>query len=516
MLKLKQDFIGFLPIISFLLFLWGKTLWATGKYGGYPFITTISICFLIFGSLFFIFGPFRTLNVIRLILGISCIMLLLIGILIAIIGEFKGLYFLIVGCWYEGIYGIIILRDLFNIKKNTQSNFSWRINDKKISKILAYFFLYILIGIFNAQLYQFDSRTSLEFEVSESEMVNKEIVLYWVQQTMENPEAFVNILKNTNSVLALQGNPDLFQEIGDYTTKGADAANLVRLCNQAKVKVEIWPVPSTSLHCALSMKFVDCMPTVYEYFKEWVARHNITIDYYAFDIEDYIPLPENFMNSTTGHWVSEKSPFYWTLRGIYEKAATQEFIKNNRSDWNELINQQQKLIDQIIADGFIPRATIQPSVWDALDGDLNDYIKNNMQSYEITGYDYLSGMYYRSCEWGNNDSSYLIYKNAKMLKIVSPYPRSAICIGCIGYPAYKTDQDVANDVWLASKLGIDSVRLFLGDSWVYSAPTEADGLKNLQSMLELCRSGGIAKTEFSAKKEVEIMGIVIDDVLSDL
>lgn len=516
MFKLKHDLIGFFPFIAIMVYLWGRTLWATGKYGGYPLITAISITFLIFGSMLFFFGPFRKSFLIRFLLGIVCMVLLIIGITIAIIGEFKGLFFLIGICWYEGLYGIVILRDVLILKKNNHSVFSWKITEKKQLKILSSFMLFLTLGALGAQFYQFDTRKYLEFEVSELEMANKEIVLYWVRQTMENPEDFINILKNTNCVLALQGNPDLFQEIGDYTTKGVDAANLVRLCNQVGVKVEIWPVPSTNLRCALSMSYVDCMPIVYNYFKEWIERHNISVDYYAFDIEDYIPLPKSFQNSTTGDWVSDDFPLYWTLRGIYEKAATQEFIKNNRSNWDELIQQHQNLINQIIADGYTPRATIQPSVWDALDGDSDDFVKNNMQSYEIKGYDYLSGMYYRSCEWGNNDSSYIVYKNAKMLKAVSPYPRSAICIGCIGYPAYQTDQDVANDVWLASALGIDSVRLFLGDSWVYSAPTEAEGLNKLQSMLELCRSGGIAKTEYSAKNEVGIMGTVLDDVLSDL
>jgi hypothetical protein len=437
------------------------------------------------------------------------------AISIAIIGEFKGLYILIMTGLYEGGYGIIVGRDFlkewkFRAKVQSPKGEPNTITKFKVIGIIGI----MMVGFLFSFAWTFDTRTAIRFSVSEQTMQDKELVLYWVRQDLEDPQAFVDVLSETNTVLALQGNPDLFQEIGDYTIKGASAAYLVQLCNLAGVKVEIWPVPSQNYRCALSMRDVDCMPVVYEMFSAWKTKYNLTIDYYAFDIEDSQSL--HFENSTFGSLISPEQPLYWTFRGIYEHAAGQEFIRNERANWTTQLSKQQALIDRIRADGIIPRATIQPLVWDALDGDFDEFVINNMQSYEISGYDYLSGMYYRSCEWGNNDSTYLIYRSMKMLNAVSPYGKSAICLGCIGYPAYQTKEDIANDVWLSVGIGADSVRLFLGDSWVYRESTEAAGIESLREMLTLCRNGGTGTTTYTSSNELSILEIVINDIINEL
>jgi hypothetical protein len=530
MLKLRSDLLGLAPLFLFLSIFSIRTIMGTAKYGGYPLIISIALLFIYIFVIVGFLTLFRTRMWARILLSIGGYGLIFVGLFIAIIGEMKGLYYLIGLSLCEGIYGVIISIDLFrnhswkkwkNEKDNEGKPFSYYfcadfIRKKSLNrKVVAIYLTMMVLSVGLSQVWQFDTRTQLSFEISEKEMAEKEIVLYWVRQNMSDPQAFVNVLKDTNTVLALQGNPDLFQEIGDYTVLGGDAANLVKLCNIAGVKVEVWPVPSKTMFCALSMDYVSCMPTVYNYFKAWCLRYNITVDYYAFDIEDYKPLPQKFENSTGAQFVDEDSPLYWTYRGIYEKAAKQEFIRTNRSDWDNQIAQQQKLVDQIIADGIIPRGTIQPSAWDALDGDYKDFIKNNMQSYEIVGYDYLSGMYYRSCEWGNNDDVYIVYQNAKILKAISPYARSAICIGCIGYPAYQTAATVANDVWVSAGVGVDSMRLFLGDSWVYRADNESVGIQDLRSMLELCRKGGTGITNYDSERETHILGTVMNDVIED-
>ncbi|HME52337.1 MAG TPA: hypothetical protein VKM55_08980 [Candidatus Lokiarchaeia archaeon] len=125
-------------------------------------------------------------------------------------------------------------------------------------------------------------------------------------------------------------------------------------------------------------------------------------------------------------------------------------------------------------------------------------------------------MYYRSCEWGNNDSTFKVYQNARILHEISTYNKTAICIGCITYAAYRTAKDVANDVWLACANGVDSVRIFLGDSWVYSAVNESAGIQSLHSMLDLCRAGGTAITEYHAKWDNDLFITILGSVFGDL
>ncbi|MHA1996838.1 MAG: hypothetical protein ACTSU9_01900 [Promethearchaeota archaeon] len=521
MFSLKTDIIGLAPFIGVMGYLWGRTTWGTSRYGGYPFLLSMGLSIIIFTITFFALFISRKHLITRILFSVLGIFLLGVGILFSIVGEFKGMYILIFSSWYEGVYGtwacVDIFRDLGMPRRRESKmivKFKKPVKFQSIGLVLVA--CMIPAGIISTQAWTFDGRVELQFSISGDDMQEKELVLYWVRQNLTDPAGFVDVLHDTNTVLALQGNPDLFQEIGSYTTLGADAANLVDLCNDAGVKVEVWPVPSSNLSCALSLRYVDCMPTVYGYFKDWVAKYNISVDYYSFDIEDYVALPP-FENSTVGRHVATRSPLYWTFNGIYNMAAKQEFLRTNRSNWNALVRQQQDLIDEIIDDGYIPRGTIQPQAWDALDGDLNSFKKDFMQSYEIKGYEYLSGMYYRSCEWGNNDSSYLVYKNVRIMHAVSPYEKTAVCIGCIGYPSYVTAQDVANDVWLSIGAGADSVRLFLGDSWVYSfSPNETAGLQNLRTMLELCRAGGTGVTSYHPSWDLDIFKTVFADVFEDL
>ncbi len=520
MLKLKSDFVGFFPLILIIGYILIRAVFGAAKYGGYPLVSAIGLLILFISAFIVVFIIFRSRIITRFLMAGLSIIILLVGILLSLSTEMKGLYILTSSCFYVGIYGIVILVDLAKISHKSgevqrQLKELLRVWSKKkiISSLLIT--LVCVSGFTMTHAWRFDSRTELQFEISQEEMENKELVLYWVRQNLTNPQNFVDVLRDTNTVLALQGNPDLFQEIGDFTALGAEAANLVKLCNIAGVKVEVWPVPSQNNYCALSLRYVDCMPEIYGFFKDWLSRNNITVDYYAFDIEDYVPL-EPFENSLTGRFISPDNPLYWTFRGSFEKAQKQQFLRTNRSNWDEIIGQQQALVDQIIADGMIPRGTIQPTAYDALDGDYKEFTKNFMQSYEITGYEYLSGMYYRSCEWGNNDEPYKVYQAVRIMDAVSPYEKTAVCIGCIAYPAYETDLSVANDVWVSVGAGADSVRLFLGDSWVYSAPTEAEGIDDLRSMLELCREGGIGITNYDSQWENGILGIIIDDIIADL
>ena len=531
MLKLKNDLLGFSPLFFILAFLFGRTTGGASKYGGYPFYSALGLSIIIFSVIVFIFSMIRTYNITRYLLLLVCILALMAGIIVAIVGRLKGMYILITACFLQGIYGILLGKDIAkerkeNIAVNKGENKAESNNqirsprfkrpDRRQIKGAAILVCILASGILLHQTWQFDDRTELEFTISKDTMAEKELVLYWVRQTMEDPQAFVDVLRDTNTVLSLQGNPDLFTEIDEENeNKSVDAANLIRLCNEADVKVEVWPVRGESLDCDCSMSSVDCMPTMYQYFKSWITKYNITVDYYAFDIENYVALSD-FDTSAIGQHVSVETPEYWTLKYIYDISNQQAHLRANRSDWDEKIKKQQALVDLIIADGIIPRGTIQPAVWDNLDGDYNDYKKNNMQSYEIEGYEYLSAMYYRSCEWGNDDSTYIVYQSTRIMDSTTPYEKTAVCIGCINYCAYETDAEVANDVWMSVGAGADSVRLFLGDSWVYSAPTEAEGLTNLRSMLELCRAGGTGYTEYSAQWESEIMNTILLDVLGDL
>ncbi|MHA1792237.1 MAG: hypothetical protein ACTSVI_06295 [Promethearchaeota archaeon] len=537
MMKLKTDIIGFLPFFVIATITSVRLIWSTSFISLYPFLISISIAFLLAASSLFLFLVARSHVITRVFLVILGWGLLALGIIYAAVGMFKGMYILIFSCFYEGVYPFFIIHDLVKSlrgKRNALSKTGWikkmttktslnkeqdkemGIDTRKRKAITAFF----LIGTSIFAIFAIDStwigpKEKFSFTVSANEMKDKEIALYWVRQSMDDPAEFVKILKDTNTTLLLQGNPDLFLGIGEYSTKGADAANLVKLCNDAGVKVEIWPVPSQSEPCALSLRYVDCMPTVYEYFKNWTRTFNITVDYYAFDIEDFNLYPMPFDSTPIGKTLTPGSPLYYTFQSIYEYSAKQEFLRTNCSNWNQMIEKQQLLVNQIIKDGITPRATIFACTWDVFDGDLTEYKKNFLQSYEIKGYEYLSAMVYRSCEGGGNRSSYQVYNGVKMLRAVSPYEKTAVCIGCIAYPAYKTSQDVANDVWLSVGAGADSVRIFLGDSWVYSAANESVGLNNLRTMLELCRGGGTGSAIRDPSIDASMFSSVFTDVFGD-
>ncbi|HME52338.1 MAG TPA: hypothetical protein VKM55_08985 [Candidatus Lokiarchaeia archaeon] len=384
MLRFRTDLAGLTPFIAIMGYLWGRTTWAASRYGGYPFFTALGFTIIIFGTILFILGFVRTFIITRWFLFLFGVGLLAIGILFAVVGEFKGMYYLIATCWYEGAYGIAVGHDIFRhriwygIGKNRERR---KLNKATRAQLvgLAVITSAIVSGIVLTQAWQFDQRTELQFTVSKDQMQDKEIVLYWVRQSMVNPQAFVDVLKATNTVLALQGNPDLFMGLGAYNKSSVDAANLVRLCNKAGAKVEIWPVGSQSLQIGLSLRYVNSMPVEYQYFKDWLHRNNITVTYYAFDIEDGDQWA-SFANSTVGRSITQDSALYGTLSGIYDMAARQEFLRVNRSNWPDLLAKQQALIDQIRADGFIPRATINPGAAGAMDGDLSTFEQNYEQS----------------------------------------------------------------------------------------------------------------------------------------
>jgi len=509
---MRTDLVGFGPFIAIMAWLWGRTIWAASRYGGYPLATAIGLASIIFAAIAYVLLVIRTHPFTRWFLCVFGIALLGIGVIFAIAGEFKGMYVLIGTCGYEGVYGIIvghdIIRHLPRQRMTPVEAFKLLFPKPARREItgLALCLAFGISGLISTQVWQFDARSELRFSVTTQSMQNAEIGLYLADSyDYADPQAFIDILKDTNTTLLLQGNPDLFREINGWETRGKIAANLTKLCNLAGVKVEIWPVGSQNFSCALSLRSVDCMPVVYQYFKDWVARHNITVQYYAFDIEDWVARP-----------LIDASPFSGALGGIHDMAENQYFMRINRSNWAQLIAQQQALIDQIRADGYIPRGTINNYVLDALDGDYNGYAIDFMQSYEIRGYEYLSAMVYRSCEGGNNDSSYNVYKYAHLLDAVSPYPKSAICIGCIGYPAYETKEDIANDVWLSVAAGVDSVRIFRVESWLNREANETAGFNAVRDMLELCRAGGTTVTEYRAAWDNAIFGSIIGDVFGDL
>ena len=361
MLKLRSDLIGLTPFMSLMIYLWGRTTWATARYGGYPFLASLGCSFLLIGILMFVMEPVRTCIPTRWFLMCFGFLLFIIGTLFAIAGQFEGMYYLMSCCWFEGIYGVAIGFDIYHhhlwyFGKN-QPKSVWVKPTKHQIIGLALVGCFWLAGIFGTLAYQFDSRTTLQFTVTASEMQNKELTLYWVNPNPQDPQALVNVLKETNTILALQGHPDMFLGNGSNYNDSVNAANLVRLCNQAGVKVEIWPSPSADFFCGLSLRYVDCMATEYQYFKDWVQRNNITVTYYGFDIEDsdsWTP----FANTTIGSMV-QGSFMAPVLGAFYNLAAKQEFLRVNRSDWTELLAKQQSLINQIRADGYIPRGNSQ-------------------------------------------------------------------------------------------------------------------------------------------------------------
>jgi hypothetical protein len=109
-----------------------------------------------------------------------------------------------------------------------------------------------------------------------------------------------------------------------------------------------------------------------------------------------------------------------------------------------------------------------------------------------------------------------VYRNARILDAISPYPKSAICIGCIGGAAYQTKEDVANDVWLSVAAGVDSVHIFRGESWMWREANETAGFNALRDLLVLCRAGGTTETEYDAKWDNDVFGSIIGDVFGDL
>lgn len=525
MLKLRTDLIGLSPFIGIMGYLWGRTTWAAARYGGYPLATATGFAAIIFAAIAFVLLVVRTNMITRWFLCFFGLALCGIGILFAVVGEFQGMYVLIFSCWYEGVYGFAVGHDIIRHLPRQRTSVGETIRSLFPSpsrREIAGFVLCVAIGVSGlvmTQSWQLDSRVELRFHVSAQDLQRTELGLYLADSyDYDDPQAFVDILRDTNTTLLLQGNPDLFREIvsGSYngTHWGRVAANLTRLCNTAGVKVEIWPVGMGGL----SLRNVDNMSIVYQYFQGWLARNSITVDYYAFDIEDSVPRPliKGFDASLVGRATPHSSPLYGTLSGIYDMAERQAFMRTNRSNWGQLVAQQQALVDQIIADGIIPRGTLNPNTMDALDGDYTASQIDFMQSYEIRGYDYLSQMIYRSCEWGNNDSTYKVYSNGRVLDAVSPYPRSAICLGCIAYPAYETKEEVANDVWLSVAAGVDSARLFRVESWLNREANETAGFAAVRDMLELCRAGGTAVTDYRAAWENGIFGAILADVLGDL
>ena len=96
MLKLRTDLIGFGPFLVVMGYLWGRTMWSTAKYCGYPFLTAIGLTSVIFALAGFIFFVVRPHLFTRLFLSLLGIILGGIGILFALIGEFRGMYWLIV------------------------------------------------------------------------------------------------------------------------------------------------------------------------------------------------------------------------------------------------------------------------------------------------------------------------------------------------------------------------------------------------------------------------------------
>ena len=525
MLKLHADVIGLGPFIGIMAYLWGRTIWAASRYGGYPLATAVGLTAIVFGAIVFVLLVVRTQALTRWVLCVVGIALCGVGIVFAVVGEFQGMYVLIFSCWYEGVYGLAVGHDIIRHLPRHRTGVAETIRTlfpRPSRREIAGFVLCISIGVSGVlmtQSWRFDSRAELQFQVSAQDLQRTELGLYLADSyDYDNPQGFVDILRDTNTTLLLQGNPDLFREIvsGSYngTYWGRVAANLTKLCNAAGVKVEIWPVGMGGL----SLRNVDNMSIVYQHFKGWLARNSITVDYYAFDIEDSVPRPliKGFDASMVGRVTPHSSPLYNTLSGIYDMAERQAFMRTNRSNWGQLIARQQALVDQIIADGIVPRGTLNPNTLDALDGDYTGSQIDFMQSYEIRGYDYLSQMIYRSCEWGNNDSTYRIYSNGRVLDAVSPYQRSAICLGCIAYPAYETKEEVANDVWLSVAAGVDSVRLFRVESWLNREANETAGFAAVRDMLGLCRAGGTAVTEYDAKWDNDIFGAIIGDVFGDL
>ena len=499
-MKLKFFTLGMIPTLGMLGYFLVKLIISSFRLFGLAGLSLIGVVLFtifVFGLIF----VFHDVPIIKLLLGIWFEIWMLFILLISGLNAFGYFYILLGTSISEGVFGIFLIRDAVKDWKSEERRKKISFKEKR-TKIYAISLSAVFVIGAGLIVSPFYSNKTYSLEVTDIQAQSYELVLY-LPDTMEA----VNACRDANATLSF---PMLQSWFNVSNPAGIERAILVEYANNQSVPIEIWPLFDSGGYHYISERNTEHLWGLYDDFHNWTDYYNVTVDYLLWDIEDYVHGEDLYYEG----WAKD-IPVLESIGNLSMYGVT---LVDNLRNWDDVITEWKSMATLAASDGHIMRGTINPSVWDYADGDLDYSTLNHMPSFElIPDFQYISSMIYTGCEWGmaaGGAESEYVYQSLTQLKRVNPGPL-AVCLGCINYIQYTDIASVKNDVMLAVSAGADAIRLFQGGSWVFGWEGPAHGYPGLNDLLQACRTGGTGSFTHTGKFDMIFLGSTTADIIVD-
>ncbi len=227
--------------------------------------------------------------------------------------------------------------------------------------------------------------------------------------------------------------------------KGLKMAQMVNKSTQSGLNVWIWFVYDTSLYGHYpSYQNYEHLPEFKQVFDEWVQNYSLTIHGMLFDNE----IDQEIMDT-------ELADIFNYVQTLLQHRNT---VKKN---WSLAVDMYESVADNWSAQGYeIALVGMDLTLEDLKDGDADIQQMFGIVNNPPDMWDRVSYMMYRSCEYHTTPFGQdYVYNLADFHKKMYG-DRAVVALGCMGYEAYDTVDEILQDIALLKYLRYTTVELF--------------------------------------------------------
>jgi hypothetical protein len=221
-------------------------------------------------------------------------------------------------------------------------------------------------------------------------------------------------------------------------------AQMVNKCTQSGLNVWIWFVYDYTIGHYPSYQNYQHLPEFKQVFDEWVQNHSLSINGMLFDNEIDQEITDTSLIDI----------FYYVQTILRHRKAVKE-------NWSVAVDMYESVSNNWSAQGYeIALIGSDFTLEDLRDGDADIQQLFGIVNSPPDMWDRVGFMLYRSCEYHTTPfgQDYLYNLAAFHKKLFGD--RAVVALGCMGYEAYDTIDEILQDIAILKHLNYNTIELF--------------------------------------------------------